>query len=469
MSSERLSRLLRRIDLRIALWFTVIFAVSALVLFVLTFLSLYRTLLDEDHTELRHQLIQHYARFRSVSNQTTAVNQLAETLDGMGATAGRALFFRLATSENETVFAWGPTEWAQGFDLEQLESGEQPVTDRLIVLESGELDYRLEIKGIALSSDLALQIGISTANRDRLLGHFQSRFLIVFAVLLVVSAVGGSIFATRMLAPVGRLSEAIGRIVQTGELHSRLVTQEGSDDLQEMVRSFNHMLDRIEAVVDGMRDALDVVAHDLRTPMTRFRNIAEAALSGSEDPEKYQEALADAMEESEQILRMLDSMMDISEARSGVLTLHREHVDLGELVRGVIEVYTFVAEEAGMTIELDMPRRISLSADPARLRQVIGNLIDNAIKYGREGSAVQVRAERQPEFALIAVRNIGDGVPHSIHDRIWERLYRGPTAGRAAGLGLGLTLVRAITEAHEGRVEVESEEGQYAEFRVYMP
>ncbi len=329
MSSRSRRSLLRRIDLRITLWFSLVFAAGALALFVLTYISLYQSLRDEDHDQLRHQLIQHWSQFRSAANENTAVNQLAKTLrSDAGALVGRPLFFRLATMSNATVFQGGLTEWSQTFDLEQLSEPHTPVTGRMLVLASDRLDYRLEIMGIRLSDNLVLQLGMSTAERQRLLDHFQGRFLIVVAVLLAVAVVGGAFFASRMLAPVIRLNDAIRRVVKTGELDRRLDYRPGNTDLQEMVGSFNQMLDRIQALVDAMHGALDAVAHDLRTPMTRFRNVAEAALSGPPEVETYREALSDAMEESERILHMLNSMMDISEAQSGAMPLRTEEIDL---------------------------------------------------------------------------------------------------------------------------------------------
>lgn len=470
MSSKNRRRLFRRIDFRITAWFSLVFAVGALALFVATYFTLYQSLRSDDLDELRHQLIQHWSAFSSTVDENEAVNKLAEALRTSSSALGRPLFFRLATVDNVTIFQGGLTEWTQGFALDRLAEPQRPSTGTLLTIRSSSLSYGLEIMGIQLSDTLVLQLGLSTAERERFLEHFQGRFLGIFAVIMAVAIAGGVFFTSRMLAPVVRLNDAIGRIVQTGDLESRLDYQPGNSDLQEMVGTFNQMLDRIQAVVGAMRDALDAVAHDLRTPMTRFRNVAEAALSQPHEPAVYREALSDAMEESEEILTMLNAMMDISEAQSGVLTLHAERIDLGGLLRQVADVYEFVADEATMQINLQVDDTIALDADPVRIRQVVGNLLDNAIKYGNPGSTIDLRAvATERAEAMIAVRNEGRGIDPESRERIWERLYRGPDTAATQGVGLGLTLVRAIVEAHHGRVEAASEPGEYAEFRVYLP
>jgi len=260
----------------------------------------------------------------------------------------------------------------------------------------------------------------------------------------------------------------VQRIITTGRTDERVPHGDTHDAIGELTTLFNAMLDRIEGLVTGMRGALDNVSHDLRTPMTHLRGSAEMALAGPADLERYRDALADCVEESDRVLVMLTTLMDISEAESGAIDLHREMAPLADIVARAVELYRDTAEARGVTLESHVDAAVVAAIDRLRFEQVAANLLDNAIKYTPSGGRVDISVAQENGHAVLTVRDTGIGVPADELSRIWERLFRGDHSRTERGLGLGLSLVKAIVEAHGGRVSVDSTPGLGSTFAVHL-
>jgi signal transduction histidine kinase len=292
--------------------------------------------------------------------------------------------------------------------------------------------------------------------------------LVLFASIVAIGLAGGALFTWSALQPVHALAGAVQQILRTGRTDTRVPVGDDSDALGRLSVLFNAMLDRIDAVVAGMRGALDNVAHDLRTPLTRLRGIAETALQ-SDDPATLREGLADCLEESDRVASMLSTLMDISEAETGTMQLRLESVSLGELLRHTVDLFEDVVEDRRLAINAELQEDVFVRGDKSRLRQVFTNLVDNAVKYTPSGGRITLRATRDGADAMVLVSDTGTGIAPDDLPRIWERLYRGDKSRSERGLGLGLSLVKAIVEAHGGTVTVESQLNHGSTFTVRLP
>ena len=430
--------------LRLALWYAVLFIGSAMAIVLVTYYLTVETLAERDRQVLRGKVGEYaaaYARggFRVLTN----------TVRDEQAVAPERLFVRVIDRGLEAVVLSDPQGWNPS---------------------------RLELESVQLSDGTLVQVGKSTEAREELLQRLRIALSVVTMIIIAVALAGGWIATQSALYPIRQLTQTVRGIIDTGRTDTR-VPLEGSpktgDAIDELSVLFNAMLDRIERLVKAMRGALDNVSHDLRTPLTRLRGTAELALAGPPDEGRAREALADCVEEADRTLVMLNTLMDISEAESGTLQLRREPVDLHSIVDRAIDLYKDVGEANGVALAGPEPAGaappLTVLGDRTRLEQVAANLIDNAVKYTRSGGRVEVTLTREDKTAVLRVRDTGAGIPPNELPRIWDRLFRGDQSRAERGLGLGLSLVKAIVEAHGGSATVVSEVGRGSTFTVSLP
>jgi signal transduction histidine kinase len=294
-------------------------------------------------------------------------------------------------------------------------------------------------------------------------------FLSVGTGALALAALIGGGLAWRATRPLRQVTDTARRIVATGDLQARVPAPAGGGELGDLVRQFNTVLVQNAALIGAQRETLDNLAHDLRTPLARLRGTADLALQNQTDSAAAREALADCLEESERVLRLLETLLDVSAAETGALPLRRERLDLGAVLTDAVGLYREVAEEKNITLHIEKPAPVFVDGDALRLGQAVANLLDNALKYTPAGGRVRLAAWPEPGFGLIEVSDTGPGVPPAEREKIWRRLYRGDASRSQRGLGLGLSLVKAIVEAHHGTVAVDEADGGGARFTVRLP
>ncbi len=287
-------------------------------------------------------------------------------------------------------------------------------------------------------------------------------------VVLLLGIGGGSWATRRALAPIRRVADTARHILQTGDSTARIPSPQTRDDLDEMVRMFNSLLDTDQARIRQMRNSLDSIAHDLRTPMTRIRAAAEIALDKG-DPDALTDALGTAIEEATAAEQLLTRLLDLTRAEAGMLPLHLQPVDAGAVVERVVSLYEHVAEDRDVKLLRPPSPPITLRADPTRLEQALANLVDNAVKFSPAGGRVWIYHRGEQARAVFVVDDEGPGIPEAERELVFERLYRGDESRNTAGAGLGLAMVRAIAEAHGGTVELLERPGGGTRVELALP
>jgi signal transduction histidine kinase len=462
MSSRWSDSLRTALTLRLGLWYAGLFALSAAVLLVFTYVLLGRALASQDREVLESTL----ARYGAVYERSGLAGLRAVVDSDESEGRHERLLVRVTNDRAEIVYFTQPPGWA-AFDLSPLDDHDA-IRDRWTAIENPADGSHLEVGTRALPHGVMVQVGRSSHVRDELLANFRARALEVGVVVAVIAIVGGAFIAYVALYPVRALQATTQAILETGRFDTRVETRGSRDPLDRLGTSINAMLGRLERLVGGMHDALDNVAHDLRTPLTRLRNVAESALV-SGDAAAARDGLAVALDEANRVSATLTALMDISEAETGAMQLRREPLSLAAVVDEAIALYADEAEDRGIALASTVDAKVSLVADRTRLRQVVANLIENAVKYTPSGGAVAIDAPRDAASVTLTVTDTGIGIAPDDLPLVWDRLYRADASRSARGLGLGLSLVKAIVEAHGGQVRVTSTVGAGSRFSVTLP
>ena len=287
---------------------------------------------------------------------------------------------------------------------------------------------------------------------------------------LALASLVGYTLARRALAPVGRMAEGARRI-SAERLGERLPVENPADELGHLAGVFNDTFARLERSFEQMRRFTADASHELRTPLTALRSVGEVALQERPDDKVLGEVVGSMLEEADRLTRLVDTLLTLSRADVGQVRLAREPVDLAALARDVADYLGDLAEEKGQGLVVEAPEAIVVTGDWLVLRQALVNVVDNAIKYAPDGTAIRLQSGGDGAHGWIAVADQGPGIAEPDRERIFERFYRVDKARsrEQGGTGLGLSLALWALQAHGGRIEVESELGRGSTFRLLLP
>jgi len=448
---------------RLSAWFATVVILLSVALFLTAYFLLYQAVQSQDREVVRAQL-EVYRAWYSEGGIGALSSRFLEDDSGRKGT----YIVRLIGSQGTALFVSMPKQ-AGDLDLSRLENMTHDEALEWLTLPARNNGDGWLVASASLPDGSWLQVGKTTEAQTALLSQFRAIFGWVALIALLLGLAGGAWLTRRALAPIRQLIATVQRVISTGRMNERMSLPNANDEIGHLAQLFNTMLEKNDALIQGMREALDNVAHDLRTPLTRLRGVADFALQREPNVDVFRDALLDSMEETDRVLTMLNTLMDISEAETGLMKLDIQPFSLSELTAEVIELFEFVVEEKSIAVHTGIAPELRCLADRNRFRQVLVNLLDNAIKYTPNGGRVDISAASHSEELIVTVQDTGAGIPAGEIPRIWERLYRGDKSRTQRGLGLGLSLVSAIIKAHHGRIELESALNQGSKFTIHLP
>jgi heavy metal sensor kinase len=466
MSSKKPSRFWDSLSFRLTLWYAGIFAVSSFIAFLLFYALITSVIREKTDQELLNQA----GQFSTVLKERGiwAVENFA--LFEAQAAGVKKVFFRLLYPTGQAFSSSNMDYWkdiaVRKAAIDQLLTGNEHVFETLILATRRD---QVRILYAMIGPGVILQVGQSMENYVRIIDAFRGLFLATMALLIGLATGVGWFMARRAVSGV----EAITRTAQGisgGTLGKRVPVKERGDEIDQLAMTFNQMLDRIEALVTEIRQMGDNIAHDLKSPITRIRGIAEVTLTAGKSLAEYEAMAASAIEECDRLLDMINTMLMISKTEAGVDKPAREKIDLTRLVRNACALFGTTAEDKGLTLDCDIQEKCAILGDIRMVQRMLSNLLDNAIKYTAPGGTVRVSvSECNGNNTAITVKDTGIGISAEDLPRIFERFYRCDRSRSEAGTGLGLSLARAIARVHGGDITAVSRPGEGSAFTVTLP
>jgi heavy metal sensor kinase len=317
-----------------------------------------------------------------------------------------------------------------------------------------------------------LAIGRSLAIQYKTVESFTRTYLLIAPAMLVLASVFGWWLAGLAIRPLNSVAHAAQNVTGSN-LTLQIPLRGAGDELDHLIDSFNRMTERLHQSFEQTRRFSTDVSHELRTPITAIRGQLEVALFTAETPEQYRESIINAMEDIEKLSSIVRALLLLSQAESGQLALQKAPLDLGEVVTDLVDQFQIPAEEKDVTLTSSIEPCAPVEADRTQIERLLSNLLSNAVKYTPKGGSVRVVVgpAREPGWTKLSVEDTGVGIPAENLPHIFDRFYRVRNAqtNSIQGLGLGLSFVAWIVEAHDGRIDVASNSGEGTRFTVLLP
>jgi signal transduction histidine kinase len=433
-------RLLRTTSFRLSALYAVLFGASAMVLIGV----IYWIAIDA----LRQPLV------AAVDGEIATLADIART--GGAGQAAEAIERRLASGGRLTTFYL--LQDAGGAKLAGNIPGMTPTTGWVELPLPGQSDndddgHQLLARGAMLAGGEFLLVGADGYRLSELREAILGAFGWGLTVTILLAIIGGATLSAGFLRRIDEINRT-ARAIIAGRLGDRVPARGTRDELDQLAQNFNEMLDRIQALMESLRQVSNDVAHDLRSPLSRLRQRLEAARAGARSAEDYEAAVDQAIAEVDSILATFAALLRIAQIEAGTRQAAFAAVDLSEIFRRVADAYAAVAEDRGQTLVATIAPGLTILGDRELLVQMLANLVENAIRHTPAGTTIALDLVGGAGGVLGRIRDDGPGIPAGVRAKVFQRFYRLEASRTTPGSGLGLALVAAVAELHRIRLEL---------------
>jgi heavy metal sensor kinase len=470
MFSKIRAKFFQRTDAKITLWYILTFFVSALIICAFLYLR------------LKHQLLKEVDRFlldemkelsEVLSPNTKEIEAIRKFESGVVTRTYYPIFFRVLNEDGKPLYISKSFQEigyeCKDYMLTNARNGKE--TREEIHCPGRRRTFRIVSAPFYVDGRLTyiLQVGTHLRFVRKSLISFRSNILAAFPIILILGSLGGWVLARRSLSPIGYIASRTQNI-SSKNLGERLTPRGTGDEMDDLIRTINEMIARLESSFKRMAEFTADASHELKTPICAMRGEAEVLLSKERQAEEYQEGLVHFVDRFDHLNRIINDLILLSKFDSSQMEWKIETLRLDLLLKDLCSLFQVLAEQKGIAWEAESLQEATVLGDKFRLQQLFTNLIDNAIKYTLKGS-IKITLEKNGETAVIKVKDTGIGIPREEHEKIFKRFYRvdKSRSKETGGVGLGLSIAEWIVHAHHGKIEVRSELNQGSTFTVYLP
>jgi heavy metal sensor kinase len=430
--------------------------------------------------------LRHYLEANLLDIQVRRAQQIADTLVAQASRADeRAMstqvqslyspeandrFIRITRADGEVVYLSGPPR-GERFDPAQVPAATPGSAKRKVPLAAGGSLLIASLSAPAADGTrYRVEVGASGAPLQRTLAQVLIMLAIGLPLAVAVAVAGGFVLVRRALDPVARIAAKAEAITQHN-LSERLPVVKSGDELERLSVSLNLMISRLEEAIRGSKQFVADASHELRTPLTVMRGELEGMAQDAQLGAETREALGSVLEEVDRLAEIVEGLFALSRLDAGEAEAERVRFDLAELAASTADQMSLLAEDKEVKVACESSPGVTVEGDRARLKQVVVNLLDNAIKYTPRGGRVTLSVRRDGGDAVLDVTDNGVGIPAEALPHVFKRFFRvdGSRSREGGGAGLGLSIVKSICLAHGAEVEVTSAPGAGSTFRIRQP